>query len=67
MAYVNSARRDGINEQNQTQSYSAQVMLCGDSVDPRGTRFSEVFEIIIAASRNTSEMCKCSILRHYVA
>ncbi|EIW56290.1 uncharacterized protein TRAVEDRAFT_128279 [Trametes versicolor FP-101664 SS1] len=39
-----------------TQSYSAQVMLCGDSVDLRGTRFSEVFEIIIAASRNTSEM-----------
>lgn len=55
--YRHSARRSSDDEQNQTRSYSSEAILCGDSIDLRGTRMSEVFETVIAASRNTSEMC----------
>ncbi|EIW56311.1 alpha/beta-hydrolase [Trametes versicolor FP-101664 SS1] len=51
-----SRRSMGGDQQNQTRSYSDEAILCGDSIDLRGTRMSEVFETVIAASRNTSEM-----------
>ncbi|KAI0633182.1 TAP-like protein-domain-containing protein [Trametes polyzona] len=50
-------RRDNdTNQQNLTRSYSAVAILCGDSVDLRGTYMSEVFEVIISASQSTSKM-----------
>ncbi|KAI0633179.1 TAP-like protein-domain-containing protein [Trametes polyzona] len=50
-------RRDNDTSQpNPTRSYSTRAILCGDTVDLRGTYMSEVFEDIIAASHNTSRM-----------
>ncbi|OJT07186.1 hypothetical protein TRAPUB_1958 [Trametes pubescens] len=49
-------RRSSVSQQNQTRSYSNEAILCGDSIDLRRTRMSEVFGTVIAASRNTSEM-----------
>ncbi|KAL1943402.1 hypothetical protein VTO73DRAFT_4477 [Trametes versicolor] len=51
-----SAHRSTNDKENQTRSYSDEAILCGDSIDLRGTRMSDVFETVIAASRNTSEM-----------
>ncbi|KAI0820123.1 TAP-like protein-domain-containing protein [Trametes gibbosa] len=50
------SRRVSTSEQNQTRSYTSVAILCGDSVDPRGTHMSEVFEEIVAASHNVSKM-----------
>ncbi|KAH9851186.1 alpha/beta-hydrolase [Lenzites betulinus] len=56
-AFTRSLRRDStLNEQNQTRSYTSVAILCGDSVDQRGTHMSEVFEEIISSSHNVSKM-----------
>ncbi|EIW63913.1 uncharacterized protein TRAVEDRAFT_41339 [Trametes versicolor FP-101664 SS1] len=54
---MRSVRRQGSEfQQNETRSFTEEAILCGDSIDPRGTNMTDVFEIIISASRNTSEM-----------
>ncbi|OJT04509.1 hypothetical protein TRAPUB_4779 [Trametes pubescens] len=59
-------RRDSESQENQTRSFTEEAILCGDSIDPRGTNMSDVFEIIIAASRNTSEMSKATAVAKIV-
>ncbi|KAI0820124.1 alpha/beta-hydrolase [Trametes gibbosa] len=50
------ARRGHTAQQNPTRSYSDMAILCGDSVDLRGTNMSKVFKEVISASHNPSKM-----------
>ncbi|KAH9851187.1 TAP-like protein-domain-containing protein [Lenzites betulinus] len=50
------ARRASTGQQNPTRSYSDVAILCGDSIDPRGTHMSDVFQEVISASHNQSRM-----------
>lgn len=59
--------RGSESQQNETRSFTEEAILCGDSIDPRGTNMTDVFEIIISASRNTSEMCSFTFLSSYLS
>ena len=41
----------------QAPSYASTAILCGDSTDEHGTTMTDVFNSIIAASRNVSHLC----------
>ncbi len=43
---------------NNSPSYTSTAILCGDSVDLRGTTVEDVFKGIISTARNVSHICE---------